>query len=241
MLAVATATVSILVTQVVTDAISRSALAIGGPPPTAGIGSIEPSSQTVQAGCSATFNLTVFTNYPWLVGNMSFNLVNSPRGVTATFVPKALTNFMSEEDEYSLSMIVTVAEDAPQGNVTLTVHSVATMYPSGQRQPDIFDGICPVTLFITAPSTRTTTSAITTPTTTTTTTLTTEVTRTQIVTSTSAVTQTSTSTTTISTTLTSTSTERVADPSTYAWAIGATVAAVVLAGVVVLLLRRTRQ
>lgn len=176
---------------------------------------VKPQSQTVQAGSSATLNLTLYPQGPWYTWNVTFSLLNPPQGVTATFNPK---NTSAGGNDFTSVMTVNVASDVLQGNRTLAIHWNGTVSRSlgPNTTPYRFDlnSTTNATLNITAPEARTTTA--------------------------NTITTTTTTTSTSTITLTNTTTERVSDPSIYAWAVGATVAAVVLATIVVLLLRRTR-
>ncbi len=82
---------------------------------------VKPQSQTIQAGGSATYNVTLYPQGSWYTWNVTLSLLNPPKGVTATFSPK--NPGMDRNNSYTSVMTVYVAADAPQGNnKTLAIH-----------------------------------------------------------------------------------------------------------------------
>lgn len=209
----------------------EAAFAIGGPPPVEM--RISPQSQSVQIGGSATFDLQITVMTGSRIKNFTLSTVNSPQGVTATFNPSTFAD--TDKSSFTSKMTVKVAEDAPPQKTYLNVQGIAITDETRQGEPVSLmggDGVL-LTIYAVAPV-RTTTAA-------TTITVTMENTRTQTVTSTSI--QTSAFTTTLSTDFTNTVTTRLqdqaAEPPAYAWAVSATVAAVVIA--VMLVMQRRRK
>ncbi len=170
-------------------------------------------------------------------GGVNLTLVDPPKGVTGTFVPNPVM-LISGFENYTM-LIVNLVHDAPLGRYPLRIR--LTPLPDsnygawGVEDKSLLD--TNVTLDYVHQCIDSGIEQYNPPYTTTTISL---FASTSTTTETHLSTITSTSITTVSTAFTSTttSTESVTDPSTYAWAIGATGAAVVLA--VVLLLRRSR-
>lgn len=225
--------VAVLLSLLVTTLLlPEAAFAIGGPgPPSIFIG-IEPKSQDLQVGGSATFKVTVYPQSYWDIGNVTLSLSNPPQGVTATFNPEKMT--ITDFDAFSSTLTVKATADAPQGRVTLTVRGKGVEYsrtePNSPSSRVNLDSQADMMLNIVAsyPKTTVTTTVVTT----TTTTLTTGIIQTQ------TVTQIGTSTNTLATTLTTTITttaitEQASDTPNYAWALSATVATIVLAAVLI--------
>ena len=166
---------------------------------------IDPSSQDVQAGGSATFTVNIYPQGDWKTGTVTLSLVDPPQGVTAIFDPEKMENI--EIDGAAAKMTVKAAADVPQGKVTLTVEGKGTALPQTGQSVDL-ESKSDITLNIVS-STQKTTNKTTTTTTTAATNVTSSTTR-----SSTAATATVTSlvTTTVVTTTTSTftiiSTER---------------------------------
>ncbi len=185
---------------------------------------VEPISQDVQAGGSAIFNVSVIPEAAFNTANITLSLVDPPQGVTAVFNPD--NRVFTKEGVFNSSMTVKVAADAPQGKQIIKVRGAGSAFAaSDPTTPQRIDSTNYVTINITASSTKTTT-------TTTTTTSTTTVTRGYIENQ-------SVTTLILTNTTTVTTTEGATDPSTYAWAVSATVAAIILAVILLLSRRRT--
>lgn len=78
---------------------------------------VSPDTQDVAAGGSAEIQITVLPQGTWVKGEVSFELMDPPEGVTVTFDP----NTVEFADEAHVIMTVEVATDASQGNVVLKV------------------------------------------------------------------------------------------------------------------------
>jgi len=97
---------------------------------------IDPSSQDVQAGGSATFTVNIYPQGDWKTGTVTLSLVDPPQGVTAIFDPEKMENI--EIDGAAAKMTVKVGADVPQGKVTLTVEGTGTALPqAGQQGADL--------------------------------------------------------------------------------------------------------
>lgn len=172
---------------------------------------IDPSSQDVQAGGSATFTVNIYPQGDWKTGTVTLSLVDPPQGVTAIFDPAKMENI--EIDGAAAKMIVKVGADVPQGKVTLTVEGTGTALPQAGQQGADLESKSDVTLNIVSSTQKTTNTTTTTTANKTTTTTTGNVTSSTTRSSTAATaTVTSLVTTTVVTTTTSTftiiSTER---------------------------------
>ncbi len=151
-----------------------AAFALSDAPPSIFLG-VEPPSQNISAGGSATFTVTVYPQGKWVIGQVSLNLTNPPQGVTATFIPERMDGIT--EDGFASNMTVKAAADAPQGKVTLTVAAKGRETQSGVN----LNASIEVELNIISPTQKTTTNTTATRTltnTTTTTTITTNTTTT---------------------------------------------------------------
>lgn len=78
---------------------------------------IAPKTQNVASGGSAEFQITPVFLDTWIRGEVSFELMDPPEGVTATFDPDAV----EFPDEAQVIMTVKVAADKPEGNIVLNV------------------------------------------------------------------------------------------------------------------------
>jgi hypothetical protein len=173
----------------------------------------------VQAGSTAIFKVMVLNYGGWEDGNISLNVELAPSWLNITLDPNPLTH-ITKGDLYNSTMTVRIAEDAPKGYSKIIVHANATLFESdGANRVYRLEATNGISLNITALPVRTTTVTTT---------------------ETAKTTQTQTVTSTQTTTITNTTTERGTDPSTYAWAVSATVAVVILA-VVLLRQRRTKK
>lgn len=171
--------VAVLLSLLVTTLLlPEEAFAIGGPGPPDIFIDIEPKSQDLQAGGSATFKVMVYPQSYWDIGNVTLSLSNPPQGVTATFNPEKMT--ITDFDAFSSTLTVKAAADAPQGRVTLTVRGKGVEYsrtepnsPSNRvnldSQADVILNIAASYPKTTVTTTTTTTKVVTTTVTTTTT------------------------------------------------------------------------
>jgi hypothetical protein len=203
----------LVVTSVLVVASSMLDVAFAQYPPAIYL-DLKPQSQDIHAGGgSVTFNLTVLTVGVWGTGNVGFRVVNLPQGVTATFSPSQMTNITAKGS--SSILIVNAAADASPGKTTLTILGEGAALPPRYNETYIvrLNRSVDAELNIIVPLVKISTVTAT---------------RTSTLTSTIAVT----------TTAITTVTEKVADSSTYVWAVSATVSMVVLAKV--LLLQRSR-
>jgi len=176
----------------------------------------------ILAGGSATFNMATFVDRDWADGNISLSVARAPSWANVTITPNLFTG-ITKKGYYNSTMTLKIAQDAPEGltSIVVNANAIQIMITDGSRSiDDRLEGRGDITLNITAPPARITTTK----TTTITSTLRSEVTRTSIST----------------TTLTNTTTELVSDPSTYVWAVSATVAAAILAAVLLLQRRRSK-
>lgn len=150
----ATVIISLLLATAVLIIVPEAAFAIGGPAPASIFIWAEPESQVVHAGGSAIFKVTVYTQSSWKTGNVSLNLLNPPpQWITATFSHGEVTNVTP--DGFTSNLEVKVAPDAPQKNVTLTIHGTGTTFGFYQKNgapiPIKLDAQTDVALKITAP------------------------------------------------------------------------------------------
>jgi hypothetical protein len=137
-------------------------------PPSIFLG-VDPPSQNIPVGESATFTVNAYPQGKWATGHVSFNVTNLPKGVTATFNPERIDD-IAKSDVAVSNMTVKVDTDAPQGKITLTVSATGKEDQEGINLNATFD----VTLNIvssTQKTTSNTTSTVKTSTNTTTTTL----------------------------------------------------------------------
>lgn len=218
----------------------------------------ENSTQQVNAGDTALYYVRVTPQWPagWLNVTVGSRYVIPSRGLSVGELPQveplplgvveanySKRIFVNASDTYILPVSVKVAASMGQSTINLTL-LVASSYRTDFNYNDTYFSTINLHLYvepkpniqttITVTSTTTQLSTITSILTTTVTTASTihehQITPLPPVT---------TSTATTTTTLTNTITERVSEPSTYAWAVSATLVAVVLA-IVLLLQRRTK-
>lgn len=140
-------------------AIVPTAFGLAVTPPSLFFG-IDPSSQDVQAGGSATFTVSIYPQGDWKTGTVTLSLVNPPQGVTATFNPEKMENI--EIDGTAAKMTVKVGADVPQGKVTLTVEGTGTALPQAGQQGADLESKSDVTLNIVSSAQETTNKTTTT-------------------------------------------------------------------------------
>ena len=121
---------------------------------------IDPSSQDVQAGGSATFTVNIYPQGDWKTGTVTLSLVDPPQGVTAIFDPEKMENI--EIDGAAAKMTVKVGADVPQGKVTLTVEGTGTALPQAGQQGADLESKSDVTLNIVSSTQKTTNKTTTT-------------------------------------------------------------------------------
>ncbi len=165
--------------------------------------------------CPAVYSVALYSAN-FFEGNVSLTVANLPNTVSVRFNPNQV--FIPASGDANTIMMVMGSPDTPKGNFTLTLKLLP---PSTRIVGNDSSVTVPIGPCIGNPSVKNIT---------TTTTTTTTVVYTSTVTSVSAITSVSMAVTT----------ERVTDPSTYAWAVSATVATVMLA-VVLMLQRRTKK
>jgi len=140
-------------------AIVPTAFGLAVTPPSLFFG-IDPSSQDVQAGGSATFTVNIYPQGDWKTGTVTLSLVNPPQGVTATFNPEKMENI--EIDGTAAKMTVKVGADVPQGTVTLTVEGTGAALPQAGQQGADLESKSDVTLNIVSSAQETTNKTTTT-------------------------------------------------------------------------------
>ncbi|MCL4435973.1 MAG: hypothetical protein M1503_02155 [Thaumarchaeota archaeon] len=117
---------------------------------------IDPASQDVQSGGSATFIVNIYPQGDWKTGTVTLALVNPPQGISATFAPEKMENI--EIDGTTAKMTVQVAADVPQGKVTLTVEGTGTALPQSGPQSADLESKSDITLNIISSAQKTTTT-----------------------------------------------------------------------------------
>jgi hypothetical protein len=209
------------------------AFALGGPGPPAVYIEVTPKESPVADSCPALYEIKLISQ-ELFQGALNLTAVDQPKGVTATFGPNPILIPMFNDG--TVYLMVEVSPDTPLGRHTVHIEVTPLPGPGSSYNEDFFIngdpsfvlnvGSCGSPLGE-ARTTTTTTNLMG---------------SNRTVTTVKMSTETRVSTTTFSTTLTSTSTttstERVTEPATYAWAAGATVAAAVMA--VVMVLRKSK-
>ncbi len=148
---------AIIITAVIL-VIVPAAFGLAVTPPSLFFG-IDPSSQDIQAGGSATFTVNIYPQGDWKTGTVTLALVNPPQGVTATFDPAKMENI--ELNGASAKMTVNIAAAVPQGTITLTVEGTGSALPQTGPSVDV-ESKSDVTLNIVSSAQKTTNTSTTT-------------------------------------------------------------------------------